>query len=227
MRDGDKITKAYQLVGRAAKSYDGMMTCSTWVGRLASRFIWNLDEKKGREYVGFALSGIPEGFRGRLLEVPVGTGCLSLPAYRSFPDASIVCMDYVDGMLETARERAASLHLGNVELMRGDVGRLPFADACFDLVLTLNGLHVFPDKEAALRELARVLRPGGIFCGTCYVMGERSGTDFFVKRVFVPGGFFTPPFDTLESLRARLGRFYRDVRLHSVEAEAAFVCRKG
>ena len=59
---------------------------------------------------------------------------------------------------------------------QGDVGALPYADDTFDIVLSLNGFHAFPDKEAAYRELFRVLRPGGTFCGCFYVMGEHKRT---------------------------------------------------
>lgn len=54
---------------------------------------------------------------------------------------------------------------------QGDVGALPFADESFDIVLSLNGFHAFPDKEAAYRETFRVLKKGGTFCGCFYVQG--------------------------------------------------------
>ena len=46
----------------------------------------------------------------------------------------------------------------------GDAGALPYADGALDIVLSLNGFHAFPDKEAAYREVFRVLRPGGLYC---------------------------------------------------------------
>lgn len=46
----------------------------------------------------------------------------------------------------------------------GDAGALPYADGAFDIVLSLNGFHAFLDKEAAYREVFRVLRPGGTYC---------------------------------------------------------------
>ena len=68
--------------------------------------------------------------------------------------------------------KADRLHLKNVTFRQGDVGALPYEDDTFDIVLSLNGFHAFPDKEAAYREVFRVLRPGGTFCGCVYVMGE-------------------------------------------------------
>ena len=60
-------------------------------------------------------------------------------------------------------EKAEHLHLKNVTFRQEDVGALSYADDTFDIVLSLNGFHAFPDKEAAYRELFRVLSPGGTF----------------------------------------------------------------
>ena len=46
----------------------------------------------------------------------------------------------------------------------GDAGALPYADGALDIVLSLNGFHAFLDKEAAYREVFRVLRPDGTYC---------------------------------------------------------------
>ena len=82
------------------------------------------------------------------------------------------------------------------------MGALPYEDDAFDIVLSLNGFHAFPDKEAAYREVFRVLRPGGTFCGCFYVMGEHKRTDWFVRRVYEKTGFFTPPYEMVDSLNA-------------------------
>ena len=62
------------MTGGHASFYDGMMTYSTFAGKLICRIIWNMDGKKNLRYLEKALSGIPEDFSGKLLEVPVGTG---------------------------------------------------------------------------------------------------------------------------------------------------------
>ena len=117
--------------------------------------------------------------------------------------------------------------LKNVRFVQGDVGKLPFSDASFDLVLSLNGFHAFPDKEAAYREVFRVLKPGGIFCGCFYVKGENKRTDWFIEKIYTPKGYFTPPYETARSLEKRLKAMYRKAEVKTVEGMAAFRCRKG
>ena len=129
-------------------------------------------------------------------------------------------------MMRQAREKADRLHLKNVTFRQGDVGALSYADDTFDIVLSLNGFHAFPDKEAAYREVFWVLRPGGTFCGCFYVMGEHKRTDWFVRHVYEKAGLFTPPYETVSSLKARLDGMYADVDMGNLKSMAWFVCRK-
>ena len=101
-----------------------------------------------------------------------------------------------------------------------------YEDDTFDIVLSLNGFNDFPDKEAAYREVFRVLRPGGTFCGCFYVMGGHRRTDWFVRHVYEKAGFFTPPYETTASLKKRLKKRYAAVTLGTVKSMVWFVCRK-
>lgn len=143
------------------------------------------------------MSGIPEHFSGKLLEVPVGTGILTMPVYQTMPEADITCLDYSPDMMRQAQEKAEHLQLKNITFRQGDVGALSYADDTFDIVLSLNGFHAFPDKEAAYREVFRVLRPGGTFCGCFYVMGEHKRADWFVRHIYEKAVFLTPPYETV------------------------------
>ena len=190
----EQIKSAYRLTGGNASFYDGMMTYSTLLGKAVCRLVWNMDREKNLDYLERALSGVPEGFTGKLLEVPVGTGVLTMPVYRELPRANITCLDYSEAMMASAQAKAQAAGLSNVRFMQGDVGALPFEDGAFDIVLSLNGFHAFPDKEAAYRETFRVLKPGGTFCGCFYIRGGCSRTDWFIKHLYQPKGFFTPPY---------------------------------
>ena len=152
MGQEERIQNAYRGLGGKRTFYDGMITCSTLSGRAVCRLIWGMDRAETQDYLSAALSGIPEGFSGRLLEVPVGTGILTMPLYREMPEAEITCLDYSPEMLERAKSRGEGL--AHVRFQQGDVGALPFGDGSFDIVLSLNGFHAFPDKEAAWRDLS-------------------------------------------------------------------------
>ena len=221
-----EIRNAYKQTGGHASFYDGMMTCSTIMGKAICRLVWNMDCEKNYAYLERALSGVPERFAGKLLEVPVGTGVLTMPVYRGLPGADITCLDYSPDMMSAARARAERMGIGNVRFIQGDVGVLPFDDGSFDVVLSLNGFHAFPDKEAAWRETFRVLKPGGVFCGCFYVRGGCARTDWFIKHLYQPRGYFTPPYETEASLRERLSRMYAEADVTRYEGIACFRCRK-
>ena len=90
----------------------------------------------------------------------------------------------------------------------------------------MNGFHAFPDKEAAYRETFRVLKPDGVFCGCFYLEGGCKRTDWFIRHLYVPKGFFTPPFETETSLKKRLCSMYEDVQLSMVEGMGCFCCKR-
>ncbi|MER2151769.1 MAG: class I SAM-dependent methyltransferase [Candidatus Limivicinus sp.] len=222
----EQIKGAYKQLGGSASFYDGMMTYSTLPGKAICRMVWNMDEDKNLEYLTRALSGVPEDFAGKLLEVPVGTGVLTMPVYKELPEAEITCLDYSADMMAQAQKRAEAAGIRNIRFLQGDVGALPFEDESFDIVLSLNGFHAFPDKDAAYRETCRVLKKGGTFCGCFYIRGGCRRTDWFIEKLYVPRGFFTPPFETESSLRRRLKDLYSEVNVTSVEGIGCFRCRK-
>ena len=105
MGQEERIQNAYRGLGGKRTFYDGMITCSTLSGRAVCSLVWEMGRAETQDYLSTALSGIPEGFSGRLLEVPVGTGILTMPLYRKMPEAEITCLDYSPEMLERAKCR--------------------------------------------------------------------------------------------------------------------------
>ena len=222
-RDG-RTTGAYAALGATSPLYDQMMTCSTPLGAALSLAVWKIGPRQNEAYLQAALAGVPAGFDGDLLEVPVGTGVLTMPLYQTLPAARVTCLDASAEMLGVARARAAEAGLTNVDFVVGDVCDLPFEDESLDCVLSLNGFHAFPAKEHAWRECRRVLTPGGTFCGCTYVVGEEPLTDWWVTHVHEPLGFFSRPFETRASLTRRLERMYATVEVSTTRAIACFRC---
>ncbi len=102
----------------------------------------------------------------RVLDVCCGTGDLALALARRLPAASVSGLDFSGEMLAVARRRRdEALSLVNLDLIQGSAMDLPFADNSFDCVTISFGLRNLPDFEKAVRELVRVVRPGGsVWC---------------------------------------------------------------
>ena len=116
--------------------------------------------------VARTITGSAEAFIARLairpgvhlLDVATGTGNLAIPAARA--GAIVTGVDIATNLLVQARERAAADHLV-IQFDEGDAEALPYADASFDIVVTMFGAMFAPRPELVASELARVLKPGG------------------------------------------------------------------
>ena len=215
----DKIKEAYQ----ASKNiYDDVLTQNNFFGRLYVKVFWGgTDDNEIAEKV---LSYIPDDFGGAILDVPVGTAIFTERKWKLLSDARITCLDYSEDMLGQARKRLRDR--GNISVVRGDVGNLPMGNNSFDIVLSMNGFHAFPDKESAFREIRRVLKPGGKFIACFYIKGKSGITDWLVKNILSKKGWFTPPFQTEEQLRDVLKCMYKDIDFHIDGSMVYFCCIK-
>jgi arsenite methyltransferase len=108
----------------------------------------------------FALGALEPG--EAVLDVGSGAGTDSLVAAQMVgADGRVTGIDMTPEMLAKARAAAAEMGATNVEFVEGEVERLPFADASFDVVISNGVIDLIPDKEAVFAEIQRVLRPGG------------------------------------------------------------------
>jgi demethylmenaquinone methyltransferase/2-methoxy-6-polyprenyl-1,4-benzoquinol methylase len=110
-----------------------------------------------------ALVAAMEPSRGRrLLDVATGTGMVAF-ALASGGDCEVVGIDQSEQMLDSARERLARTPalIGRVQFLSGEAERLPFSDAEFDALSFTYLLRYVDDPGATMRELARVVAPGG------------------------------------------------------------------
>lgn len=97
----------------------------------------------------------------RALDIATGAGHTAL-AFAPHV-AHVIASDITDEMLAEARKLAADKGCANVETARADAEALPFPDASFDLVTSRIAPHHFPDPARFVREVVRVLKPGGVF----------------------------------------------------------------
>ncbi|MGH9841668.1 MAG: class I SAM-dependent methyltransferase [Blastocatellia bacterium] len=98
----------------------------------------------------------------RVLDVCSGSGASALPAAeRVAPDGRVLAVDLAEGLLDLARAKAERCGLGNIEFRVGDFEELGLPDQSFDAVICVFGIFFVPDMPRAVRELWRMLRPGG------------------------------------------------------------------
>jgi SAM-dependent methyltransferase len=97
-----------------------------------------------------------------VLDVGCGTGASALPAARRVgPAGKVVGIDLAERLLEIARRKAANRNLDNVEFRFGDMEHLGYPDQHFDAVICVFAIFFVPDMAKQLRELWRMVRPGG------------------------------------------------------------------
>jgi ubiquinone/menaquinone biosynthesis C-methylase UbiE len=108
------------------------------------------------------------GAGATVLDVPCGGG-VAFRAVRPDQDLRYIAGDIDDRMLARARRRAGELGLPQVEVITVDMTSVPLPDDSVDLFASFSGLHMLPEPEEAVREIARCLKPGGRVVGTTFL----------------------------------------------------------
>jgi SAM-dependent methyltransferase len=186
-----------QFVGAVPEFYDrglGPVLFADYAADLAGRV-------RGQDRVAAAL------------EIAAGTGIASRTLRDALPPAArLVVTDLNAPMLEVARRKFGAGEA--VEFLPADAMALPFEDAAFDLVVCQFGVMFFPDRPAAFREAARVLRPGGRLLFNTWAPPAANPFAAMVQELVVaafpvdPPGFYRVPFScgdpqaVLDDLRA-------------------------
>ena len=99
----------------------------------------------------------------RVLDLGIGPGVSGIAMAQAQPGSRYVGMDLSEAMLTRARRKVREAGV-TVPLVRADVARLPFPDGAFDAATAHSFFYLLPDSAAALREVHRVVKPGGRVC---------------------------------------------------------------
>lgn len=135
------------------------------LARLVLGAMWGVDPRPFYRSLA-AVSSLPDG--ATVLDVPCGGG-VALRGLRPGQRVRWVGVDIEPAMLARARRRAARHPGADIQLIEGDMYRLPFSDSTADLCLSYGGLHCLSRPRDALTEMARCLRPGGRLLGSTFL----------------------------------------------------------
>jgi ubiquinone/menaquinone biosynthesis C-methylase UbiE len=151
----------------------------------------------------------------RVLDVGCGTGDLLRQLHRSRPGARLVGVDPAPEMLDVARRKLPA----TVDLREAWAERLPYAEGTFDVVVSCNALHHMRDPVAALIEMRRVLRSGGVLAVTDWC-GDYLGCrvrDAY-RRLVSPGHVKVYRGEDCLPLLRKAGFLYADIDRYKVSA---------
>jgi len=138
--------------------------------------------------------------QGPLLDLSCGSGLFTRRFCREFP--SVAALDFSKPMLEQTASYLAEEDIEPPILLRGDAGRLPLPNDSLAVVHAGAAIHCWPDPQAAVAEISRVLKPGGVFFASTFLysaspLGELLGNDDLVqplieaeRQAFKAGGSF-------------------------------------
>ena len=131
----------------------------------------------------------------KILDCATGTGDLAIEFAKSGQSSSITGIDFCKEMLDLAPGKASTKGY-KIQFVQGDVMKMPFADSTFDVISIAYGLRNVSDPQIAIKEMARVCKPGGRILILETGASEPTLNGFFIRLFFkyaVPfiGGIFS------------------------------------
>lgn len=191
-----------------------------WLMQAIGRAVWGIDSSllyASMEPIGQAPAG------ATIVDAPCGGG-VAFRALKPEQDVRYLAVDLSPKMLRRAKRRARARSLEQVELLEADMTKLPFADGEVDLFLSYSGLHMIPNPERAVAEMARCLKPGGELIGTAFF----SDASRRARALFKAGSYSGHPLPpSRDDLRAWLGAAgFEQVAIGPQAGFAAFGGRK-
>lgn len=146
--DGDKRAQVEEMFDNIAPTYD----------KLNHRLSWNIDKRWRRRAVAALSDYAPE----TILDVATGTGDFAIQLATTLHPKEVVGADISEGMMEVGRNKVHSAGLDDIiRFAKEDSFKMTFPDSRFDAVTAAFGIRNFSDLDGGLREMCRVLKPGG------------------------------------------------------------------
>ncbi len=146
--DGDKRAQVEEMFDNIAPTYD----------KLNHRLSWNIDKRWRRRAVAALSDYSPE----TILDVATGTGDFAIQLATTLHPKEVVGADISEGMMEVGRDKVHSAGLDDIiRFAKEDCFKMTFPDSRFDAVTAAFGIRNFSDLDGGLREMCRVLKPGG------------------------------------------------------------------
>ncbi len=146
--DGDKGKLVEQMFNHIAPTYD----------TLNHRLSWNIDKSWRRKAISQLMPLRPK----TILDIATGTGDFAILAARMIRPKSILGIDISEGMMEIGRQKVKQLHLDDtITFQKDDCLALSIDDNTFDAATAAFGIRNFADLDRGLKEIHRVLKPGG------------------------------------------------------------------
>jgi len=97
----------------------------------------------------------------RCLDVATGTGDVAINVAREYPTVQVTGIDFSEAMIDIAKEKTTRSRIKTITFEWGDATNIHYPDNTFDVAIIAFGIRNIPDKQKALREMTRVVVPGG------------------------------------------------------------------
>ena len=125
------------------------------------------------ELTGWGLDYLTFAPGDHILDVGCGGGQTLYRLAESYPETTLAGIDYSDVSVELSREtNERFISVGRTSIQKASVDELPFNDDVFDKVITVESFYFWPDHDKGLKEILRVLKPGGKLLIICEVYGD-------------------------------------------------------
>ena len=155
-----KIVRLLLSILAAAWLFRQVRKPSGWLGRLIVRAM-NLSHATMTDW-GLQQLAVPKN--AAILDIGCGGGWALRRLAAMAPDGKVIGLDYSAASIAVSRNtNAKEIEAGQVQIQRGSISSLPFRDRTFDIITAVETHYYWPDLPANVREVMRVLKPGGTF----------------------------------------------------------------